>query len=51
MYTTASAQNCGTSMASLGAKRSPLEDNMANRFANKPIDTILSEAHEEGVMP
>lgn len=35
-------------MASLGAKRSPLEDNMANLFANKPIDTILSEAHEEG---
>jgi len=48
LYTTASAQNCGTSMASLGAKGSPLEDDMANLFANKPIDTILSEAHEEG---
>jgi hypothetical protein len=34
-------------MASLSAKRSPLEGNMANLFANKPIDAILSEAHEE----
>ncbi len=26
----------------------PLKENMANLLANKPLDTILSEAHEEG---